>query len=498
MYGVGGTEACDSTTGIMRITVGNLQTRIEPAYQPNLENFFKVRIPRWWFHPRVRSRQWDGCYRFYSSLSGRMPTGLLDTLLGYLDTQKVAYTLVDQRGIPPVLDFEQKLHGVELRADQVGAVAQILGGRLRQCDWWWPRGVVRYPTGAGKTVMIAAVCQFLRGPGLIVIDKRTLLHQTARVLEQLLQEPVGRIGDGELTLGRITVSTVQTVSRRLPGLQDFLARQQLFISDEGHHLPAATFTKVAMACPAFARYAFSATPFVEDDLVQRTRLVGTTGRLLVSMSGHNLPSVVAPVEYRMVTITEPAYADVPLSPGAAQTMSCPLKDMGYADAYTYGIVQNTHRNDEIVRAAQAAKPPTLIIVSRLEHGRLLAKALGCPFIRGEQSTPERHQALTGLGNGDIPILVSSPILDEGVDVPAIRTMILAAGGKSGNKFIQRVGRGRRRKEDGGHLDVIDFVDATHRQLLAHSKQRHRTAVREHFKITLDADVGRFLPTTKVA
>ena len=56
-------------------------------------------------------------------------------------------------------------------------------------------------------------------------------------------------------------------------------------------------------------------------------------------------------------------------------------------------------------------------------------------------------------------------------MPSVNCLVIANGGKSFVKTIQRIGRGLRKKDDGSMLEVLDVFDATNHYLLAHAKKR---------------------------
>jgi superfamily II DNA or RNA helicase len=89
------------------------------------------------------------------------------------------------------------------------------------------------------------------------------------------------------------------------------------------------------------------------------------------------------------------------------------------------------------------------------------------------------------------VFIASPIFDEGIDVPRVDTVILACGGKSYVKLLQRIGRGMRKKDDGkNELIIIDFIDDTNKYLLKHSDRRIKTYVSEGFDAkVVDAKPG---------
>jgi superfamily II DNA or RNA helicase len=97
--------------------------------------------------------------------------------------------------------------------------------------------------------------------------------------------------------------------------------------------------------------------------------------------------------------------------------------------------------------------------------------IGCSVITGTTPVDEVRAAFAELRDKKLDILVTTLLADEGVDVPAINVLMIAGGGKSFVKAIQRVGRGLRIKEDGSALEVIDVYDTTNKFLQKHAQIR---------------------------
>ncbi len=117
-----------------------------------------------------------------------------------------------------------------------------------------------------------------------------------------------------------------------------------------------------------------------------------------------------------------------------------------------------------------------------------------PFIHGTTPNGERERTLNRMRTGDVPILISSVILDEGVDVPAIRSLVLAGGTKARHRIKQRIGRGMRAVEGKHKLMVWDFSDAG-KYLGAHARDRQILYSREEmftpYHLTLADAIGAF-------
>ncbi|MGV3722413.1 MAG: DEAD/DEAH box helicase, partial [Actinomycetota bacterium] len=136
------------------------------------------------------------------------------------------------------------------------------------------RGVVVLPTGAGKTVMAFMAVAAAGVRPLVVVPTIELLKQWAEGLSKHLglpTEAVGQVGGGKRMIGPATVMTYDSAWRRPRDLKPF----GLLIFDEAHHLPSASYRRIAEASTAPFRLGLTATPeradFRHEDL---ERLIG--------------------------------------------------------------------------------------------------------------------------------------------------------------------------------------------------------------------------------
>ena len=72
--------------------------------------------------------------------------------------------------------------------------------------------------------------------------------------------------------------------------------------------------------------------------------------------------------------------------------------------------------------------------------------------------------------GKPQITISSVIFDEGIDVRPLDTLILAGGGKSSTRALQRIGRILRPCENKSEAIAVDFMDNC-KYMQAHSSKR---------------------------
>lgn len=78
---------------------------------------------------------------------------------------------------------------------------------------------------------------------------------------------------------------------------------------------------------------------------------------------------------------------------------------------------------------------------------------------GEQGehTEERNDALNKLKKGELKIIFSVDMFNEGVDVPAVDTVLFLRPTESPTVFLQQLGRGLRPFMDKEYLNVLDFI-----------------------------------------
>lgn len=96
------------------------------------------------------------------------------------------------------------------------------------------------------------------------------------------------------------------------------------------------------------------------------------------------------------------------------------------------------------------------------HARFMARvfaAHGLPSVAVWSDTPdaERLLALRDLRDGKVNVVFSVDLFNEGIDVPAVDTLLLLRPTDSPTLFLQQLGRGLRRAEGKVACTVLDFV-----------------------------------------
>ncbi len=458
----------------MRIEVDVLRARVverSSAERAWLSEYLTFRDPKAAFTGRPSRTP------LYELITDTFPAGLARRVKLAAAEEGFAVEVVDLRGPPPA-ERDPALAIPWLRDYQ----AEALEAACRR-----KRGVLKLPTGAGKTVLAGGIVLALPCRWLIMVPDANLLHQTADELEKGnakwpgIGEEVGRIGDALWSVRRVTVATFQTLWSRLsnelrlaklhvktrPGWRGPAMRMlddaQGLIGDECHQVAAETFWGVVMRCRAWYRLGLSATPFDRGDK-KSSLIVGALGPLVFKADRKEL-------EDRGVLARSPVRMIVCKQLPEAKT---------YPGVYTEAIVRSAKRNRIVVEIAKVAPRCGFIFVQHVKHGQELVRrlekaSLSVAFAHGDRPVEARQEMVQRLVRGDLDYVVCTSVFQTGLNVRALRCLIVATGGRSAIATRQRLGRGSRLDEDSGkeQCEVWEFYDEGHPYLADHTDERRR-------------------------
>lgn len=426
-------------------------------------------------------RGWDG--KAHMMDGAQFPTGLIEEALRVLSLYGVNPTLTDRRSIRNLSKF--CAHDVPLRDYQNEALLSVMLNTLNGA--WNPRGVLSMATGSGKTEVAAAIYQSLPVPTLFLVHRKDLMVQTIDRFKKY-NVTAGQLGAGKRNLKEnVTVATVQTLDSILnrtgagrDELLDYLCNKvEMVFFDEAHLLAADLqrgniFIRVSrLMKSAYARIGLTATPFMRDNY-SNWLLEGETG----------------PARYQITNQT--LIGDGFLAEPIVHMMKVPPVDDikgAWQNQYDLGIVSYRPRNKLVVDAIGKSPKPALVMVSRVAHAKILQSAaairgMDIPVLKGDSPLQERKRVSKLLRDKKIDAVICTTIFDEGIDIPSLRTIILAGGGKSKIKGLQRVGRGLRTDDGKEDVKIVDFYDAQAPMLKSHSTARKKLWREQGFKIKL--------------
>ena len=385
----------------------------------------------------------------------------------YLDKSQIPYR-DDAPDIPPITILHSQ---IRLRSYQQEAFsAWLRAGK---------RGVIVLPTGAGKTHIALQAIQTLNEPTLIIVPTIDLIDQWRKHLAEQFNIEVGILGGGEEQIKPITVSTYDSACIRAEQLGN---RFTFLVFDEVHHLPAPTFSQIAEMYIAPHRMGLTATYEREDGAHNDLpRLLG--GKIYELEIDQLIGDHLSNYSYEKVFVE--------LKPKEQEnykreysTFTNYLKRSGIklrSAANFQRFIMRTGRDPEARKALLArnkalriffnseskidalgsylkkfSNEKSLIFTRYNELVYTISRRFLIPAITHKTPKEERKEILEKFRAGTYVAVVTSQVLDEGIDVPDASVGFILGGSGSSREYIQRLGRILRKKE-GKEAKLFEFV-----------------------------------------
>lgn len=358
------------------------------------------------------------------------------------------------------------------------------------------RGVVVLPTGTGKTFLAVLAIARTARPALVVTPTIDLLNQWYAELTMAFDVPVGLLGGGYFDLQPLTVTTYDSAYIHL---ERWGNRFGLLVFDECHHLPGPTFMQAARGAIAPFRLGLTATPERLDG--QDTLLPELIGPLVYRKEIGEMAQDDYLARYRAVRLyVELTNAETERYQKAREVYRRFVQERGISWGGPHSwqrFIQETCRSPEGRAAFLAyreqkqialAAPAKLHLLEQLldRHARdrvlvftydnatvyQIARRYLVPAITHQTKTKERHQVLQRFHSGEYSVLVTSQVLNEGVDVPAANVGIVLSGTGSVREHVQRLGRLLRKHGDKQALLYEVITRGTAEEFTSERRRQH--------------------------
>ncbi len=325
------------------------------------------------------------------------------------------------------------------------------------------RGVVALPTGTGKSYLAEMCMLAAKRPSLIVVPTIDLLAQWHRRLSTAFDQPIGILGGGSHELQAITVSTYASAYLHVERYGD---RFGLVIFDEVHHLPAESHQQIAEGLLAPFRLGLSATPERADEAhLLLGDLVGPVvcRKDIREFSGEYLaPYEVVRLHVHLSQAEQDAYDAAQARwrgfvrqkriylgardgwqrflQVASRSKEGRAAHKAWRDARR--IAHSTERKldllDDLLQEEEGRR--ALVFTDDNATAYRICRELLVPCITHQTPAKERAAILAGLGEGRYRVVVTSRVLNEGVDLPEVEVAVVVSGSGSVREHVQRLGR----------------------------------------------------------
>jgi superfamily II DNA or RNA helicase len=342
------------------------------------------------------------------------------------------------------------------------------------------RGLVALPTGSGKTRVALAAMRSAACATLCLVPTRVLLHQWREELARVYQGPIGVWGDGSREAAPITVATYEGAYRNMPVLG---CRFALLVVDEAHHFGGAVRDEALEMSLAPYRLGLTATPPDDEHaLAELGRLLGPVvfQRSVADLAGRYLADFdLIPLHIGLDREEADRYAELMatfrpvfiafrrIAPGAKWSEFLAVSKQTEEGRAAIAAWRRAQRLIAFTRGKAAAldallaehrASKVLVFTADNETAYAIARRHLVMPITCDIGRAEREAVLARFARGELRALVSSRVLNEGLDVPDADVGIIVGAAQGEREHIQRVGRVLRPSE-GKRALVYELIAA---------------------------------------
>ena len=424
---------------------------------------FKYDIPYARYLPAVRLGRWDGKVSYFQ-LGGSTYVNLLPDIIPLLERFDYDIELDDRREYSTTFEFAQvteqsysdrlwpKNHPAEgqpilLRDYQVEIINNFLTN---------PQCIQEVATGAGKTIMTAALSDAVSayGRSIVIVPNKSLVTQTEKDYINMELDVGVYFGDRK-EYGRMhTICTWQSLNNLMKNtkngvgdctIQEFIEDVICVIVDEVHMAKADALKTLLTGVMARVPIRWGLTGTVPKELFESQALLVSLGPVISRLSASTLQDagVLANCHVNIVQLVDHVeYADYQAE------LKYLLEESGRLDTMA-SLIQRVNETGN-----------TLVLVDRTECGRQLVERLGdhAVFVSGATKAKVRQEEYDEIAVSDGKIIVATyGVAAVGINIPRIFNLVLIEPGKSFVRVIQSIGRGIRKAEDKDHVQIWDIT-----------------------------------------
>ncbi|MEM9488696.1 MAG: DEAD/DEAH box helicase family protein, partial [Myxococcota bacterium] len=329
------------------------------------------------------------------------------------------------------------------------------------------RNLVVAATGTGKTVVAALDYARVRAQ----LGEATLLFVAHRreILQQSLATFRIAVGDGNFgelltaghrpTRGQHVFASIQSLhGERLSGLAS--DAYDVVIVDEFHHAEAPTYRRLLERLGPKILLGLTATPERADG---KSILGWFDGRVAAELRLWDALDLGLLVPFQYFGVHDGT-------------------DLSWIDwrggRYDMAALEQVYTADDVrakavLRAiADKVRDPTAMralgFCVSVKHAEFMAeycrrRGLPALAVTGKTDRGTRQRALRQLSTAQINIVFTVDLLNEGVDIPSVDTVLFLRPTESATIFVQQLGRGLRLADGKDCLTVLDFIGTAHRK-----------------------------------
>jgi superfamily II DNA or RNA helicase len=437
---------------------------LELAERKALMKKFEYEKPGARYLPSVRLGRWNGKISFFS-LGGSTYVNLLPEILPIIEQAGYDIDLQDLREYSTTFSFKEikedsfseyawpKGHPKEgdpvmLRDYQIKIVNDFLAN---------PQSVQEVATGAGKTLMTAALSYSIQdyGRSIVIVPNKSLVVQTEADYINLGLDVGVYFGDRKEFGKTHTICTWQSLNNMLKKTKadeaevpigEFLEGVVCVMVDEVHMAKADALKELLTGVMSNIPIRWGLTGTIPKAIFEAQAIYVSLGQVTNKLSASTLQDkgVLSQCHVNIVQLKD----DVEFT--------------NYQSELKH-LLEDPLRLDTIAELILKIKNTgnTLILVDRVNAGREIVSRLpDSVFVSGETKLTERKEEYDEIATSTNKIIVATyGVAAVGINIPRIFNLVLVEPGKSFVRVIQSIGRGIRKAEDKDFVQIWDITSS---------------------------------------
>ncbi len=361
------------------------------------------------------------------------------------------------------------------------------------------RGLILLPTGTGKSFVAELAMMETQRSTLVVAPTIDLMNQWYEILSSSFQRSVGLLGGGYHEIEDITVSTYDSAYLHMERLG---GRFGLLIFDEVHHLPGPSYLYAAECCVAPFRLGLTATlerpdgrhqllDEVVGPIVYHRSIRELAGEYLAEYDVEQITVELDPDEFIEYTEAREVYRSFVREKGirfggpqgwgqfvlvSSRSAAGRRAMKAYQTARRLALSAPSKLRDLEGLLRRHKKDRVIIFTNDNDSVYRISRRFLVPAITHQTDAKERKEILSRFNEGIYPCLVTSRVLNEGVNVPDVNVGIILSGTGSVREHVQRLGRILRKQPD-KRATLYEIVTANTVEQYVSERRREHDAYR---------------------
>lgn len=440
--------------------INNVWMRIEAEASiiMELSDHFTFFAENYKFHPKYRTRMWDGKIRLLKTMSRILYAGLSRQVKKFCEARNYTISFDDEFYHEEVSEHELKTFIDKLNIPAKYSDRDYQFKSILKCIRS-KRRVLESPTSSGKSLMIYIITRWYGQKGLIVVPTIGLVAQMASDFKEYgFKGKIHLSTDGLSKSNNIDADYVITTWQSLNNGKTKMPKQWYkqfgcVFGDECHHCKAMSLIQI-MENLEDCKYRFGTTGTLDDVALNTTTIEGLFGPRFKSVNTRELmdQGYVSKLKIKCLVLNYPEH------------IKKDMKKKTYHDEIDF-ITTYENRTKFIKNLALSLKGNKLVFFRQIDHGESLYQAIkeesshNVFYIDGSVDAKDREIIRSAIEDEHNATLVASlGTTSTGISVNKLHHMIAASPTKSKIKVLQSIGRMLRLHESKDKAYLYDIVD----------------------------------------